>query len=125
MLCHAQALSEHLFDFDDFHDAYVTPGACVVDVIRARAVCPNASSMLALQEDLRRGVRMEIDGKPARLSLVRCTNTFAEVEPTHFRSLLNSLWFRWDGRSAFAELQVLQRRHSDPPLLRFALFACT
>ena len=43
---------------------------------------------------------------PARISLVRCKNKVRDHDPTHFRNLLNNALIEFDGRTAFAELQV-------------------
>ena len=112
---HEKALSDYLDHFDDWDDAKVIPEACVLDVLRARVVCPNAAGMIALLSDLDKGVHCELeDGQSAQLALIRCKNKFETLDPTHFRNLLNNLKLVSGGREAFAEVQV---QHAE--ILRF------
>lgn len=130
---HEKALSDYVHDFNDWDDGTVIPEACVLDVLRARIVCPDAETMLALQVNLERGVVIggasSVDGggdggpialplpadagesgsllQGARLKLVRSKNKFRTCDPTHFRNILNNLQLVLaGGRAVFVEAQV-------------------
>lgn len=107
---HEKALSDYAGDFDDFHDKVVIPEACVIDVLRCRAVCGSAASMLLMQSELKRGFEALLDGKVAKLELLRAKSKFHDLDPTHFRNILNNLALTYAGRRTFVELQV---QHSD------------
>ena len=105
---HEKGICDYSSDFDDFADDTVIPEACVIDVLRGRAVCSSGALMLLLQQELLRGFEVTLDGRTARLELLRAKSKFAEVDPTHFRNILNNLSLTFGDRKAFAELQVQQ-----------------
>jgi hypothetical protein len=106
---HEKALSDYAGDFDDFDDRVVIPEACVIDVLRCRAVCGGAAPILLMQNKLKRGFEAQVDGKVAKLELLRSKSKFRELDPTHFRNILNNLALTYDGRRTFVELQVQHR----------------
>ena len=110
MRTHEKAFEEHALTFGDFDDRVVVPEACVLDVIRARVICPTGRSMLALQLELRKGFTFLLGGTaPAKMSLARCLNRVRDHGPVHFRHILNNTLLELDdGRTALAELEVHQ-----------------
>ena len=108
---HEKGLSDYSRDFDDFHDDTVIAEACVLDVLRARAVCPSGELMLRMQEALRSGFEVQVDGCLARVELLRSKSKFAKhaLDPTRFRNILNNLTLTHGDRRTYAELQVQQR----------------
>ena len=111
---HEKALSDYLGDFDDWADDVVIAEACVLDVLRARVLCPDASSMLKLQKALQKGVDLPLEDGTTTVTLeaVRCKNKFATCDPTRFRNVLNNvrLTCKPMGGEAFVEMQVSTRR---------------
>ena len=113
---HEDALDQYAHCFRDG----VLPEANVLDVIRVRAVCSRAKGVLALQNTMlaEGGVHISLrdakspdgPGIAVQMELWRCKNSFAQTNPTHFRSLANEILVTatLHGRPlrAFAELQV-------------------
>ena len=62
--------------------------------------------MLALLELMKRGFESVVNGKLARLSMLRCKNKMGKQDPTRFRNLLVNLILTWDGCTTITELQV-------------------
>mmetsp|Transcript_2992 Transcript_2992/g.8957 ORF Transcript_2992/g.8957 Transcript_2992/m.8957 type:complete len:1166 (+) Transcript_2992:1503-5000(+) len=116
---HEKAIDDYLHDFDDWDDDRVIPETCVIDMIRGSVLCSDGMAMLAFLTALRQGFELAIDGKKARLSLLRCKNKFADGgkhEPTRFRNILTNIILDYDGRRAFTELQIHHRairEHND------------
>ena len=95
--------------------------ACVVDVLRARAICTGAEEMIKLIEMLKHGIELRIDdrsgtaievqqgGELVTITLVRAKNKFASVDPSHVRRDLvhpasrvgSSVHARWVARVQF------------------------
>ena len=111
---HEKAIAEYALAFDDWDDLWVLPEACVLDVLRARIVCPDAPSMLSLLADLRAGVDVPIDLSAARVRLVRCVHTFAPLAPSHARFVTAELLLTFNKRRIFFELQV-RPSHTERP----------
>lgn len=105
---HEKALDEYVHDFGDWDDNVVIPEACVLDMIRGRAVCTTGSTMLQLQQMLMAGVTLEVDGEQVTLESARNKIKFAgaDLDPMHFRNILNNLIFTVGRRSVFVELQL-------------------
>ena len=106
---HEKALDDYLEDFDDWHDDIVVPEACVRDMIRARVVCTNGGSLLSMMEALKGGFEVDVDGKMAKLSLLRCKNKFdpSKGDPSHHRCVLMNLILEYDYITApCVEVQV-------------------
>lgn len=108
---HEKALDDYLFDFDDFDESVVIPEACVIDVLRCRAVCRSSATLIRLQHALQKGFTTVVQGSQTKLSLVRCKNKFASahLNPTHFRSIINSLLLEHSDNQkkvGFAEIQL-------------------
>ena len=108
---HEKGIDDYASDFDDFDDDVVIPEACVLDVLRARAVCPSGELMLQMQEQLLTGFEVLINGTPTRIELLRSKSKFATgaLDPTRFRNILNNIVLTYGSRRTFAELQVQQR----------------
>ncbi len=101
---HEKAIDDYRGRFADG----VIPEACVVDVVRCRIVCSTAHGMLMVQR-LLDGFKVMFEGSPATLSLIRAKNKFAQLDPTHFRNILNNLQLSWRGINLFVEMQVHHR----------------
>ena len=87
---HEKALDDYVHDFDDWDDAVVVPEACVIDPIRAKALCSDGGAMICLLEEMKDGFQVEVEGGAAQLSLLRAKNIFANggsSEPTRFRRI--------------------------------------
>lgn len=96
-----------LDDYADRHSDGELPEACVTDMIRARAVCPDAKSMMALLRLLVSGYKIQLANKNmATLKLVRLKNKCHAPDPTHFRNILSNLTLETGGKTCFVELQV-------------------
>ena len=101
------------------HDDVVIPEACVLDVMRGRAICSTTKSMLSLQKMLMRdrGVVLN-DGSAGEERMiivsarnkVKFTAASGDLDPMHFRNILNNL--EWQvgppgkERCVFVELQI-------------------
>ena len=109
---HEKAMDDYVLDFDDWDDAKVIPESCVIDPIRGSALCSDGGPIFRLPEELDRGFETEVDGKTARLTLLRCKNKFAnggKSVPTRFRNVLTNIILQYDGRRVFTELQIHHR----------------
>ena len=129
---HEKGINEYARDFDDFDDEVVIAESCVLDIIRARAVCDDGQGLINLLQRLRpelaHAIQIHRDdsGRPAHpqlvpfegasvsFELIRAKNKFADLEPTHFRNILLNLRMRValpDGhsRTIFVELQLHHR----------------
>ena len=91
-------------DYTGDHDDTVIPEACVVDVLRCRAVCREGRTLLELERLLQKGFETTINDKLARLQLLRAKNKFGPnaIDPTRFRNILNNI------RSANIESEALR-----------------
>lgn len=105
---HEKAIGDYVKDFDDWDDDVVIAEACVLDMLRGRAVCRSGSTMLRLQQLLMEGVMLDIGAEGVMLKSARSKIKFAgaDLDPMHFRNILNNLIFRVGERSAFVELQL-------------------
>ena len=90
---HEKGVDDYTCDHDDWNDDAVIPEACVVDVLRCRAVCRKGRTLLELERLLQEGFETTINGKPARLRLLRAKNKFGPnaIDPTRFRNILNNI----------------------------------
>ena len=122
---HEKALNDYAGQHDDLADpAVALPEAAVIDVIRARVVVPTGRAMLEVQQRLAEGFVHTYGGGGEEgggggevrieLELVRCKNKVANMDPTHFRNLLNNLRMTVSegGRvhRSFVEVQVHHER---------------
>ena len=80
---HEKAMDDYAGRFDDG----VLPEACVVDVVRARAIFNDAARFRKMAGALSSGQRFAVDGEVLRLELIRGKNKFRNLEPTHFRAI--------------------------------------
>ena len=103
---HEKAVDDYAGRFDDGE----LPEACLLDVVRARAVCRDGTSMQRLLTLLTvmGGYVVNVDGVEARTVAVRCKNKFQAMDPTHFRNVLVTLELSHRGLRLFAEVQVHQ-----------------
>ena len=103
---HEKAMNDYAHRFKDG-----LAEACVADMLRGRAVCPDGVSMLALMQLLRDGFQMDLDGQIVRLELLRAKNKCgrAATDPSHFRNVLCNLKLTWGGVACLVELQVHHR----------------
>ena len=107
---HEKAIDDYTADHDDWDDDTVIAEACVIDVLRCRAVCREGRKLLELEKRLREGFETIIDGKRVVLKLLRAKNKFnpKTPDPTRFRNILNNVRLEYGDRSTFAELQTQQ-----------------
>ena len=84
---HEKALDDYQGRFADG----APPEACVVDLVRARAILSDASRFQQLCDELEKGVREELNGEVLTLRLVRGKNKFRTLDPSHFRNILLNL----------------------------------
>eukprot|EP00966_Prymnesium_polylepis_P271540 6273580-Prymnesium_polylepis.1 len=104
---HEKALDDYIHDFDDFtDDIRVIPEACVIDMLRGRALCPDGSHMIVLLEMLSKGYERVLRGTKAKLSLLRAKSKMHHEDPTHFRCIVTNLILSYDGVTTIAELQI-------------------
>lgn len=100
---HEKAINDYMVDFSDWDDGRVIPEACVLDIVRCRVICEDATSMVALLHELRDGIPFSGGGS---LKIIRAKNKFETTDPTHFRNILCNLYMEVPQGSCFAELQV-------------------
>ena len=109
---HEKALDDYVHDFKDWDDKLVVPETCVIDVIRASILCSEGGAMIRMLQAKQRGFEVEVDGKIAKLSLLRAKNSFADggrKEPTRFRRINANVILEYDGRRVVTELQLHHR----------------
>jgi len=82
--------------------------ATVHETISAKMVCTNSAQMAQVAERLLKGYRCEASGMS--FQVIRLTNTFADLEPTHFRYYTFSLLLEHNNVNGYAELQL---HHAD------------
>ena len=85
------------------------PESAVGDVLRARIICPDTNSMIQIQELLKEGLEAQADdGTIVRLSLARAKAKFkhADLDPTHFRNVLNNICISFSGTFFIGEVQI-------------------
>ena len=99
---HEKALDDYLHDFDDWDDSVVVPEACVIDPIRASALCSDGGTMIRLLEEMKGGIKVAVKGSStAQLSLLRAKNIFAgggSSEPTRFRRINSNVILEYNSR---------------------------
>ena len=98
-----------MHDFNDWNDDTVIPEACVLDMMRGRAVCKKGDTMVRLQTMLMRGVEVTTAaGQTIRISSARNKLKLhgADLDPMHFRNILNNLILSIGDRSIYVELQI-------------------
>ena len=89
---HDSAFEVYANQFSDFHDAVVTPEACLLDMLSAHVICQGAASVLHLQELMRRGFFVNVPTiGTVKLELLHCENKFATLDAIHFRHFKNNL----------------------------------
>ena len=95
-------------DFRDWDDDTVIPEACVLDMIRGKAVSSVAKVMILLQKLVMEGVTLDIEGEVIHLTSARNKLKFVgeDLDPMHGRNILNNLILSVGKRSVFIELQV-------------------
>ena len=105
---HEKAIDDYIHDFNDWDEDVVLPEACVLDMLRGRAVCSAGATLFKLQQRLMEGVTLKVNGRDATLTSIRNKIKVAgnDLDPMHFRNILNNLELSIAGRSGFVELQV-------------------
>ena len=105
---HEKAISDYVDDYDDWNEEVVIPEACVLDMIRARGICTSGSVMHRLQQMLMEGVTLKVGSKEVKFSAARTKIKFSgdDLDPMHFRNILNNLVLEVGERSVFVELQL-------------------
>ena len=111
---------------DDYESNFsdgVPAEACVVDILRARAVCVLPQDLLEMQIQLLAGLEVPLPefGITVSFEVVRAKSKFGKQheDPTHFRNMLNNLQMTvvtcttderiTSRRVIFAELQLHQK----------------
>jgi len=103
---HEKAEDDYRTKFEDWDDEVVIPEACVLDVLRGRAVCKTASTLVRLQQLLMQGVTLVVEGQDVQIECLRNKHKFRDLDPMHFRNILNNLRMSVGERSVFIELQL-------------------
>ena len=99
---HEKALDDYEGRFEDNELAE----SCLPDVIRFRALTEESKSIEQIQKKLLEGFQCEVDGHIAKLELIRVKNKFRDLDPTHFRNILNNVRLHYQGQSFLGEIQL-------------------